>query len=164
MSRSDYTPTTYAVDQLVDLAHDAYLRLLRPRPAVPMICHHLGVSAGSADHVSVGLNAQGFGLLVTAYRDSEYHDRATDLPYGYPLSEHDRLVDALVARFDVPRFDRWNGEDGHSGVSIVLALQPPQTLVDAIDAYRRMPNVFKPTEDENQAFRAFRAWYSAPLT
>lgn len=132
----------------------AIARLERPGCPDDAICHHLGVNADSVDGISIGIKPHGGDTLITIYH------RPSD---GYPEATHTARAAAVAEAMGSEIVETWNGEDGHDGISVVIAYPCPAALIRSIANYRKLPNVFKLSDDENRRFGAFGAWWFSEL-
>lgn len=118
------------------------------------VCHHLGIhSTGfllGGKRVSVGIMPNTKGTLVTVYFASSLESGSARM-----WSEvRTRIAEATQSAVA----DSWNGEEGNSGISVVIDQPAPTALANAIQRYRSQPSVFNPTPEIQAGYQAFNLW------
>lgn len=151
------------VKQIVDrLNRDDY-------PQNGIVTHH-GVSTrlrniriGVADSRVVGPHPKD-RLLIMIYDTRTYAQgfmrASVDGFAGFPGWLHQARANAIAATLNTHTIDRWNGKDGHSGISMILDYPCPASLVRSIQNYRDMPSPFDLRPEDRAGFDAFDQWYA----
>lgn len=134
------------------------------------ICSHFGVSVRHP-RLTINLGKREGRLLITMYTRNHYskvagrsyHQMEGNLyQVGFPRCVHDMRATAVAHSLGAEIVDRWNGEDGHHGVSIVLSRACPDSLHAAIRNYHLMPSPFNLREQDRAGFSAFSGWLEDP--
>lgn len=142
------------------------------------VCSHHGVYFLSGD-TSVKISNQGNYTLVTMYDEMWQFDPVTGNhgPTRLGRDVHEARVEMvrvalteLLAKFifspetsvplvrEVKVLQTWNGDENHSGVSVVYDIPLPQHFKEALDAYRSAADVFAPG-----LCSSFYDWYKSHL-
>lgn len=137
------------------------------------ICSHFGVTVG---HPCLAINmADRNGMtLVTLYARGSFSEKPgrayLKVPgreifqVGFPACVHKMRAHSVAEALDCGIVETWNGGDGHSGISVVLDREPPDSLVVGIRNYRGLPSPFNLREEDKAGFSAFHDWLaSEPL-
>lgn len=112
-------------------------RLIRPGWPSEGIISHFGVSAG----------VRGLGITMAPY-NGRLRVIMDQSGWGRPAALHRARIKAVAAALTCGIRDMWNGRDGASGIAAVLDRSAPESLIVAVDNYRRQADVFRPTEAE----------------
>lgn len=127
------------------------------------ICTHHGVSA-VCGHDSISVSPNGSMTLVTVYRSTKLVAEGGQMYVGYTGAEHMERADAIADALGTSIRTSWNGEEGHSGISVVLSLPCPVSLKQAVRNYRALGRPFRLSKEERAGFDAFREWFEAGKT
>ncbi len=116
------------------------------------ICSHLGIWFRWMEFTIRLLVATSHGdrLLVTVESDGHR---------SWPRTWHESISKCLSVATGCEIITTWNGEEGSSGVSVVLDRQAPVSLIVGYHNYNRMANVLEPTDHEKAASRGWWHWY-----
>jgi hypothetical protein len=122
------------------------------------ICHHLGIAAPIAGPIAsvelVPAPSRTGGLLIMLYtRKAKNFPRHVFDEYRKGCAEYGEIL------------DEWNGQEGHSGISIVIDREVPEKFSNALRNYINMRDVFNPTDAQQRGFAAFdRVWKEALIS
>lgn len=100
-------------------------------------------------------------MLITLYRArNQYLPNGKQV--GYSKEEHDKRVECLVkALGDKTKIlDRWNGDTGQAGVSIIVNTPIPPALLTALNNYRRIDSPFSLKERDKKGYEDFNKFYT----
>lgn len=154
-------PSVYRSSEEIARAAEGLLARLNREGCPPnAVCSHFGVTATVGDiHVALTIPSRdkGPGLLCTIYHRSLNHEATAN-------HHCDRAL-AVAARLGAAIRDRWNGGDGHYGISIVLDMQPPDNLIRGIGNYYALHSrIFKRTPATDGRFHSWHDWFASSET
>lgn len=131
---------------------DAVRRLERPGFPANGICSHFGVH--------VGVRGLGIGI---SYHGTRLQVQLGQSLYRRPASLHQARARAVANALVTGIQETWNGKDGSDSITVVLTRNAPDAILRGVENYRAQGNVFDPTKAEKAGWKAFEAWYKAPL-
>lgn len=135
--------------------------LSKPNYPANGITSHFGVSEFvENDSLAITNYETTDKMLVTLYRaKNQYLPNSRQI--GYPKEEHDKRVAVLVKALgpNTKILDKWNGEDGQAGVSIIVDTPIPSALLTALNNYRRMDSPFTLKDKDKRGYEAFDKFY-----
>jgi hypothetical protein len=137
-------------EEIAPVVADMVLRLERPEFPENGIVNHFGPYA-NINGLSVHLTNKDARLQATLYQDR----------VGRPAALHRARADAVARALTTSVLDTWHGVDGQCGISVVFRRNAPEGLVIALANYRKMKNVFCPSQADKAGYTAFEAWYQA---
>lgn len=124
---------------LATLAHETrslFTKLNRNTLPARAACSHHGV------HVQVGNDSLTFGIhtdgkfRVTIYRSANQSYPSEEY-VGYTRAQLEAKAQAICDALGCKAEDEWNGNEGSSGISLILTIAPPIALVQATQNMER---------------------------
>jgi hypothetical protein len=97
-------------------------------------------------------------LLITLYRSqNQFYPNSKQV--GYTQKELDLKALTIIQALGGKVLDRWNGQEGQAGISIVLDNPVPKSLLTAITNYHNLGvRVFDLTKKDQKGFENFEQW------
>ena len=142
----------------------AFLDGVKFQPNV--ICSHFGEHVSHANlSINIGVRGLGAMLLITIYdrrhfvmgiaRHGHLDRQAGKYLAGQSRTIHTARAESVAGALGCEIIDRWNGEDGHNGISIVLARRCPAVVLTGIQNYCAMGSPFHLTDADRAGFEAY---------